>query len=231
MNKKERQKKIRKQKQASASRKKLLNKLILFLGLAILVFAVGITAFQRFMLQVPTVDEVLEIDIVKGFKSAPLTLIEYSDFQCPACRVQNGMIRSAWKDVRRKVKLVYRHFPLTRIHPHAMLAAHYTEAANRQGKFWEMHDLLFDNQAIWSKLDDPREQFDQYASQLGLDLDKMKQDMESDAVKDKISADIASARKAGVSSTPTLFLEGELLSNIRGRESFIDAIENAADLK
>ncbi len=231
MNKKERQKKIRKQKQASASRKKLLNKLILFLGLAILVFAVGITAFQRFMLQVPTVDEVLEIDIVKGFKSAPLTLIEYSDFQCPACRVQNGMIQSAWKDVRRKVKLVYRHFPLTRIHPHAMLAAHYTEAANRQGKFWEMHDLLFDNQAIWSKLDDPREQFDQYASQLGLDLDKLKQDMESDVVKDKISADIASARKAGVSSTPTLFLEGELLSNIRGRESFIDAIENAADLK
>ena len=231
MNKKERQKKIRKQKQASASRKKLLNKLILFLGLAILVFAVGITAFQRFMLQVPTVDEVLEIDIVKGFKSAPLTLIEYSDFQCPACRVQHGMIRSAWKDVRRKVKLVYRHFPLTRIHPHAMLAAHYTEAANRQGKFWEMHDLLFDNQAIWSKLDDPRKQFDQYASQLGLDLDKLKQDMESDVVKDKISADIASARKAGVSSTPTLFLEGELLSNIRGRESFIDAIENAADLK
>ena len=231
MNKKERQKKIREQKQASASRKKLLNKLILFLGLAILVFAVGITAFQRFMLQVPTVDEVLEIDIVKGFKSAPLTLIEYSDFQCPACRVQNGMIQSAWKDVRRKVKLVYRHFPLTRIHPHAMLAAHYTEAANRQGKFWEMHDLLFDNQAIWSKLDDPRKQFDQYASQLGLDLDKLKQDMESDVVKDKISADIASARKAGVSSTPTLFLEGELLSNIRGRESFIDAIENAADLK
>ena len=231
MNKKERQKKIRKQKQASTSRKKLLNKLILFLGLAILVFAVGITVFQRFMLQVPTVDEVLEIDIVKGFKSAPLTLIEYSDFQCPACRVQNGMIQSAWKDVRRKVKLVYRHFPLTRIHPHAMLAAHYTEAANRQGKFWEMHDLLFDNQAIWSKLDDPRKQFDQYASQLGLDLDKLKQDMESDAVKDKISADIASARKAGVSGTPTLFLEGELLSNIRGRDSFIDAIENAADLK
>ncbi len=231
MNKRERQKKIRSQKQAAASRKKKISKFMLLLGVGILAVVVGITVVQQLRLDVPAIDEVTDQDIVKGYDKAPLTLVEYSDFQCPACRTQHNTIRSAWKDIQRKVKMVYRHFPLTRIHAHATLAAYYTEAANRQDKFWEMHDLLFDNQASWSKLEDPSKTFDEYAKRISLDMEQLKMDLNSDEVKNKILADTASARKAGVNSTPTLFLDGELLSNISDRESFIDAIENAADLK
>ncbi len=231
MNKRERQKKIRAQKQAAANRKKTFKHLALIAGAAILIAAIGFTIWQQIQLDVPTLDEVTEQDIVKGFASAPLTLVEYSDFQCPACRAQHRTINSAWKDVNRKVKLVYRHFPLTRLHPHATLAAHYAEAAKLQDKFWEMHDLLFDTQRTWSKLKDPSSQFNEYANRLQLDMEQLNIDMQSDKVKDKIQADIASARKAGISSTPTLYLDGELLSNVRDKESFIEAIVNAADLK
>lgn len=231
MNKRERQKQNREKKQATAQRNKQLIRYALFGLVGLLAIALIMSFTQNIGLEVPTADQVTDKDHIKGYEKAPLTLVEYSDFQCPACRSQHSAIQSAWKDIRRHVKIVYRHYPLVRIHKNATLAAHYAEAAGQQDKFWEMHDALFAKQSVWSEIADPTPQFDEYAKKLKLDMDKLKADLESEAVKDKVKADIASGKSAGVRSTPTLFLDGELLSNVRDRQSLIDAIINAKDLK
>lgn len=229
--KREHQEQVKAQKQAAAARNKTLVKYGLWAGAAVLALLLIISFTQNLGLNVPANNEVISTDQAKGFKKSPVLLVEYSDFQCPACNAQHRTIRAAWKDIRRKVHLVYRHFPLTNIHPHATLAAHYAEAAGRQDKFWEMHDQLFDNQSTWAKLDDPTDTFDGYAKTLKLDMAKLKADLASDELKDKIKADIASGRDAGVNSTPTLFINGELLSNVRGKDQLIEAVETAWDMK
>nr|CAA6829687.1 MAG: Disulfide bond formation protein DsbA [uncultured Thiotrichaceae bacterium] len=222
---------IQAKKQAAAARNGKLVKYGLMVGAAILALLLILNFMQTIGLNVPTKNEATSADQGKGFKKSPLLLVEYSDFQCPACLNQHRTIRAAWKDIRRKVHFVYRHFPLTNIHPHANLAAHYAEAAGRQEKFWEMHDQLFDNQSTWAALDDPTKTFDGYATALKLDLAQLKTDMESSEVKDKIKADIASARSSDVRSTPTLFLNGKQLSNVRGKDQLVEAIETAWDMK
>ncbi len=229
--KREHQEQIKAQKQAAAARNKKLIKYGLWAGAAVLALLLIISFTQNMGLNIPTNNEVISADQTKGFKKSPVLLVEYSDFQCPACLAQHQTIRAAWKDIRRKVHLVYRHFPLTNIHPHATLAAHYAEAAGRQDKFWEMHDQLFDNQATWAKLDDPAATFDGYAKTLKLDMAKLKIDLASSELKDKVKADIASGRDAGVSGTPTLFINGERLSNVRGKDQLIEAVETAWDMK
>lgn len=229
--KREHQQQVKAQKQAAAKRRQMLLRFGLA-GAVILLIALVFHSFIRDIgLNVPASGEVISADQSKGFQKSPVLLIEYSDFQCPACRAQHNTIRSAWKDIRRKVHFVYRHYPLTNVHPHANLAAHYAEAAGQQEKFWEMHDRLFDSQSEWSQLDDPTDKFDEYAQALNLDMEQLKTDLESDVVKDKVRADIASARDAGVNSTPTLFLNGEELSNVRGIEQLKEAVDMAWDMR
>lgn len=225
--KREHQKQVKAQKQAQAERKQKFLRYALWAGVAIVALALIFTFIKNLGLNVPAPSEVISTDQSKGFQKSPVLLIKYSDFQCPACRAQYNTIRAAWKDIRRKVHFVYRHYPLSNVHPHAGLAAHYAEAAGKQEKFWEMHDRLFDTQAEWSKLDDVTEKFDDYARALNLNMEQLKADLESDEVQDKIRADIASAREAGVRSTPTLFLNGQELSNVRGVEQLKEAVETA----
>lgn len=229
--KREHQHQIKVQKQAAAARRQKLLKYALWAGVALLAILLLLSFTKDLGLNVPASSEVISTDQSKGFKKSPVLLIEYSDFQCPACRAQHNTIRAAWKDIRRKVHFVYRHYPLTNTHPHANLAAHYAEAAGQQDKFWEMHEQLFDNQTAWSQLDDPTEKFDEYAQALKLDMEQLKADLESDVVKDKVRADIASAREAGVNSTPTLFLNGKELSNVRGIDQLKEAVETAWDMR
>lgn len=229
--KREHQQQVKAQKQAAAARNKTLIRYGLWAGAAVLALLLILNFTQDMGLNVPGTNEVIDADQAKGFKKSPVLVVEYSDFQCPACLAQHRTIRAAWPDIRRKVHLVYRHFPLTNTHPHASLAAHYAEAAGRQEKFWEMHDQLFDNQATWAQLDDPTATFDGYAQALKLDMPKLRADMGSDELKDKIKADIASGRSAGVNSTPTLFINGELLSNVRGKDQLIEAVDTAWDMR
>ncbi|MEZ5536169.1 MAG: DsbA family protein [Thiolinea sp.] len=229
--KREHQQQVKAQKQAAAARNKKLLRFAMFGAAALLAVFLVFSFAQNMALTVPANSEVISTDQSKGFQKSPVILIEYSDFQCPACRAQHNTIRAAWPDIRRKVHFVYRHYPLVNIHPHANLAAHYAEAAGQQEKFWEMHDQLFDNQTAWAELDDPTEKFDEYARAINLDLDKLKADLESDVVKDKVRGDIASARDAGVRSTPTLFLNGEMLSNVRGKDQLVEAVDTAWDMR
>jgi protein-disulfide isomerase len=143
---------------------------------------------------------------VKG--SGEITLVEFSDFQCPACLSVQAPLKEILKKYEGKVQFVYRHFPLTNIHKNAMMAAQASEAAEMQGKFWEFHDLLFSKQGEWSGLGDPREKFGEYAQQLELDIDKFVSDMESQAAKDIVSTDILASTRYRLTGTPTFYING-----------------------
>lgn len=152
-------------------------------------------------------------DYSSGPKNAQITLIEYGDFQCPACSHYFPMITQLKKDFKDTVRVIYRNFPLTSVHKNAQIAAQAAYAAGKQGKFWEMHDLLYENQTKWADSTTPDQIFAQYAVQLGLDPVQFTTDMTSKEAVDFIAAQASGGEKAGVQGTPTFFLNGHLLEN------------------
>jgi protein-disulfide isomerase len=147
---------------------------------------------------------------VRGGARAPVTLEEFSDFQCPACGGLEPGLRKVVKDYGERVRLVFRNYPLP-MHRYAFFAARAAEAAGQQGKFWEMHDALYDNQKEWSDSMEPRVQFDSYATRLGLDVQRFKADMERQDLSDRIKADMQRGNTLNVRGTPTLYLNGREL--------------------
>jgi Na+/H+ antiporter NhaA len=142
-------------------------------------------------------------DHVRGPDQAPVTLVEYGDFECPYCGQAEPVIRQLLADYG-DLRYVWRHLPLTDVHPHALLAADGAEAAARQGKFWDMHDQLLDHQGALTAKDLIR-----YAGQLGLDTEQFTADLRGHAGEAKITADLDSADLSGVSGTPTFFINGK----------------------
>jgi protein-disulfide isomerase len=173
----------------------------------------------------PATDQITERDNVKGVAGAPVTLIEYSDFQCPACAIYYPMVNRLHEEFGDQLQIAYRHFPLTTIHANAALAARATEAAAKQDKFWEMHDLLFINQSDWPS-GAARDNIFGYAESLGLDMDQFEQDIDSDEVKDKVSDDRTSGQRAKISGTPSFFLNGQYIENPRSYNDFAELIRN-----
>jgi len=147
-------------------------------------------------------------DKVHSEGTGSVTLVEFSDFQCPACLAVQAPLQTMLAKYAGKVQFVYRYFPLVSIHHNAQMSAQAAEAASRQGKFWEMHDKLFATQSDWEGIVDPRATFTQYAKDLGLDTDKFSSDLESQSVKDVIATDVAAATKYNLSGTPTFFVNG-----------------------
>lgn len=160
------------------------------------------------------------LDNVKGNASSTVVLMEYADFECPACRSYYPMLREVFQEYGGRVQFVYRHFPLIGIHPNAEFAARASEAASRQGKFWEMHDLLFEKQNEWSKVADVSPVFESYATLLGLDVQKFKADWISKEVKDFVKAQRVHSLKSGLQATPTFFLNGEQIKNPNSAQEF-----------
>lgn len=152
-------------------------------------------------------------DHVKANKDSKLLLIEYGDYQCPSCASAHPNITTLIEEYGDKFAFVFRNFPLTSIHPNALAASATAEAAGVQGKFWEMHNLLYDNQSDWSGADAKKrtELFNQYASSLNLDLDTFKSDLADKPVNQKIKFDIALGKHIDVRATPTFFLNGKKL--------------------
>lgn len=171
--------------------------------------------------------KISKTDHVKGNRDAKVILVEYSDLQCPACRAYFPIVKEVLKARENDVFFVYRHYPLS-IHKHANAAAYAAEAAGKQDKFWQMHDLLFENQDEWAEAKDSQKLFEAYAEELKLNLKKFRADMRSKEIKKGVDADIASGNKVGVGSTPTFFLNGEKLRNPRSPQEFIDLIEKAS---
>ena len=175
-----------------------------------------------------TVSAINDNENIKGDKEAAATLIEYSDFQCPACGSYYPIVKKVSEDLGAKVRFAYRHFPLPQ-HKNAKLAATVAEAAGKQGKFWEMHDLIFQNQSDWSEEKNAAVLFAKYAQDIGLNLAQFQTDIASDDIKAKIENDYKSGVKAGVNSTPSFFLNGKKMDNPRNYDEFKNAIEQTLE--
>lgn len=152
-------------------------------------------------------------DHVRGKTDSKVYLIEYGDYECPACNAWEPEVESLLKDYGDRVAFVFRNFPLTDKHINAYAAARAAEAASLQNKFWEMHDLLYKNWESW-KGDNKSAQskFESYAEELGLDMAKFKEDYQSSTVADRINSDLASANQVGATGTPTFIVSGQLFS-------------------
>jgi protein-disulfide isomerase len=145
---------------------------------------------------------------VRGAADALVTLEEFGDFQCPPCGALSGPLNELERDYGAKMRFVFRQFPLAN-HANAKPAAYAAEAAGLQGRFWEMHDLLYREQANWSKETDPSELFLSYARIVGIDTAKFQKDINSDEVKERVAADQKRATELGVHLTPTIFVNGK----------------------
>ena len=143
---------------------------------------------------------------------AAVVIEEYGDYQCPPCGQLHPELKQIEHEFGKKVQLVFRHFPLTKIHKNALLAAHAAEAARNQNKFWDMHDLLYQNQKEWSELEDAKSVFLSYAQRLNLNLERFQSDLQSNLIGQRISADIQRGTSLGVTGTPTVFLDSNRLN-------------------
>lgn len=169
---------------------------------------------------------------ILGNKNAKVTLVEFSDFQCPFCeqlfKESLPQIKKDYIDTG-KVKLVYRQFPLSSLHPNAQKAAEASECANAQGKFWEYHDQLFSNQAEWEGLDSPGalEKFVAYANNIGLDGEALRECVNSNKMAANVQKDVDEGGKVGVDGTPATFVNGILISGAVPFSDFKTAIDQA----
>lgn len=205
----------------------------LFLGIiigTIAMVAVGIALLSR-----PANSDTTKVDasfLVRAdsnkisTSSATITLVEFSDFQCPACGAYYPVVKQILAEFKDSLTFVYRNFPLTNIHKNAQLAAQAAEAAGKQGKYWEMHDILFTKQSEWSATN-ARDLFVQYAGTLGINVDQFKKDIDSEEVKKKIESDVNDANSLGVNATPTFYLDREKIENPAGIEDFRARIKAA----
>ena len=153
-------------------------------------------------------------DHVFGKADSKVVFIEYGDFQCPSCGGAYQPIKEVTEEYKDKVAFIFRNFPLTTIHPNARVAAAAAEAAGLQGKYWEMHDLLYEGQADWQDLngDQRTSVFVGYAASIGADKDKFTTDLASSDINRRISFDQALGKKIGITATPSFYLNGEKLS-------------------
>ena len=144
----------------------------------------------------------------RGPAQATVIMEEFADFQCSACGGVYPNFKAVESEYGNRLKVIFREFPLTPNHAHALVAARAAEAAGLQGKFWEMHDMLYENQKAWSDAFDVRPMFEDYAKKIGLDVERFKKDQDGDAVENRILEDGKRGHSLGVTGTPTVFLNG-----------------------
>ncbi len=192
--------------------------LVLIIAIAVISAAVYFIIFQK-----PYYKDVkIHTDHYKGSDNASVTVLEYSDFQCPSCGRIQPVIEQVLQTYGSRIKFVYRHFPLTSIHPYAWKAAEASECADEQEKFWEYHDKLFENQDALTISD-----LKLYASELGLDGASFNACLDSDAMSKYVQRDSQRAMNAGARGTPEFFINGGLMSGALTFESFKAGIEKA----
>jgi protein-disulfide isomerase len=165
---------------------------------------------------------------IRGAADAPVTLVEYGDYQCPTCGLYHPIVAELLSRYHGKLKLEFHHFPLVQMHPNAMPAALAAEAAGDQGKFWEMNDLLFEHQNDWSRNPNAQTTFLQYALQLGLDSNRFMQAMKSPETQERVLADVRRGNEI-VKGTPTFVINGRVIPDLPSIEGMSDLV--AAELK
>jgi protein-disulfide isomerase len=211
-----------------AQRAVLWSAVLIILGLTVLIIAdrAARRAPGKRPVSLPTRIELSPADWVKGNSEAKVSLLEYSDFECPGCGSYYPILKRLFDEFGDRVKFLYRHFPLPQ-HAQADLAARAAEAAGRQGRFWEMHDRIFENRATWSKQADAEETFIGYAGELGLDPQRFRTDLNTADVRNAVEEDRKSGKRAGVQGTPTFFLNGWPIETPRGYDEFREILQQA----
>lgn len=165
-----------------------------------------------------------EGDHTIGSPDAPVTLVEYGDFQCPHCRAAHPVVKVVLERMGDQVRFVYRHFPITSTHPHAQHAAEAAESAGAQGEFWAMHDLIFRNQEA---LED--DDLISYAEKIGIDASRVATELSEGTHEDKVRKDFRSGVRSGVNGTPTFFINGARYDGVwKDEEAFVEALREAA---
>lgn len=200
---------------------------IVIIGLVVwgLIAAQQKTAREEANLVLPS--QIVLSDHSRGSTTAPATLVEYGDFQCPACATYHPIVEQVLKDLGpEKVRFVFRHFPLP-LHGNAMPASKAAEAADLQGKFWEMYNMLYERQGSWQDATDPKAVFVGYAKEMGLDEKKFAEDFELESVKNRINNDYKGGAKAGINSTPSFFINGKKIANPGSYDEFKKLINDA----
>lgn len=159
-------------------------------------------------------------DHIDGSASAPIELVEYGDFECPHCGAAYPIVKKIQKKLGSELRFVFRNFPLSDAHPFAFAAAVAAEAAALQGRFWEMHDTIFENQRALSD-----EGLFKMAAMAGLDLEKFKNDVKKEELKEKVEADFESGIKSGVNGTPSFYINGAKFNG--GAADLFDVLEQS----
>ncbi|AFM23374.1 DsbA family protein [Desulfomonile tiedjei] len=160
-------------------------------------------------------------DHIKGSADAPLTLVEYGDYQCPYCGAAYPVVKRLQKALQKKLRFVFRNFPLTQAHPYALIAAEAAEAAALQDKFWEMHDLLFERQDLL----DP-DVIHLWAQEIGLNHEKFRNDVKQGIVQERIRKDRQNGILSGVNGTPTFFINGTRYDGSPDYDSMLSVLES-----
>lgn len=180
-------------------------------------------------LKAPTLNE--KDLYTKGDIKAKVTLTEYGDFQCPACASYHPIVNAIVEEYKDKILFIYRDFPLVNTHKYAHLSSRAAFAANKQNKYWEMYDLLYQNQDSWAKSTNAQELFVDYAKSLGLDIDKFNSDLDSNEAKKFVDEALATATGLGLNSTPSFFINGAKIDNPNNFEEFKTLINNELNKK
>jgi protein-disulfide isomerase len=175
---------------------------------------------QPFHLVVP----VDRTDHVLGPQGAPVTLVEYGDFECPNCKQAAPTVQLLLERFEGRLRFAFRHFPLEEVHPHALAAAEAAEAAGAQDQFWQMHQLLFDNQSHLKPAS-----LHSYAQRLGLDMARYTAEMDDHVYLQRVREHIEGAHRSGVHSTPTFFINGTVHDVSFGLRSLFDAVQKLLD--
>ena len=163
-------------------------------------------------------------DHAEGSAHAAATLVEYGDYECPHCGRAYPIVKAVQKKLGARIRFVFRNFPITEIHPHAAGAAEAAEAAGAQGRFWEMHDAIFEHQDALEP-----EQLLDYATRLGIDSERVARELESHAHAARVREDFMSGVRSGVNGTPTFFLNGERYDGSWDREDLLATLEAAIE--
>jgi protein-disulfide isomerase len=159
------------------------------------------------------------MDHILGSEHARVTVVEYGDFECPSCKVASTTPKLLLERFPNRIRFIFRHFPLLEAHPHALLAAEASEAAGAQGKFWPMHDVLFENQSHLKDKD-----LNRYAAGLSLDMARYTAEMEDHIYLQKVREQIEGGRRSHIRATPTFFVNGVVQDISFGMKALHDAV-------
>jgi protein-disulfide isomerase len=194
-------------------------------AVAAVVLIGGAFAYGQYVSNAANEGIVIE-DHIKGNPEGRVVLTKHSDFQCPACAQFATVVDEVLASYGQYIRFEYKHFPLINIHPNAVPAARAAEAAGQQGQFYAMHDALFTEQRAWGQSPNPQVFFNQYAENIGLDVDLFKTHMKASVLRDEVMAGFNEARELGLTGTPTSFLNGERMV-FQTYEEFLEQIEAA----